>query len=134
MFDMTDISMNYPEERRKISDGTYPLRIVPGRQRKHIPGTKEFEDKQDVMQRKSPGSKPAVLETDANAFVKKYKGTGEIRMTNGSDYPREIIDADFVVGKTWVQTKQKYVNTKRIMILYSGDGVHIVPVSDYKKG
>jgi len=30
------------DERRKIKNGTYPIRIIYGKQRKHMPGTYEF--------------------------------------------------------------------------------------------
>ena len=126
------ISQNYPDERRKILDGTYPTKIVLGRQRKHIAGTIEFSQNQIKMQKE--GSEPAILEADAEELVKKYKGTGKIRILNGSLYPYETIDTNSVVGKTWVKSLQKYVKTKRIRIVYSSNGVHVIPVSDYGKG
>jgi len=36
-------------ERRKILDGTYPVRVVQGRQNKHIEGTREFEQNKEVV-------------------------------------------------------------------------------------
>ena len=120
------------EERKKIMDGTYPSRIIAGRQNKHIEGTREFEQKRKQSQKLSPGSEPAILNVDAQALVDKYKGTGLIKM-RGSVYPRETIDTDRVVGKTWVQSLGKYADTKRIEIFYSSTGTHVVPVSDFKK-
>jgi len=120
------------DERRKILDGTYPSRIIVGRQNKHIEGTREFEQKREQMQRLSPGSEPAILTAEAQLLVDKYKGTGRIRL-KGSEYPRERVDADDIIGKTWVQSAQRYVDTKRFEIFYSSTGTHIVPVSDYKK-
>jgi len=52
-------------------------------------------------------------------------------MTKGSPYPREIINVDFIVGKTWVKSKQKYVDSRQIKIVYSSDGVHIFPTNNY---
>jgi len=128
-----DLSTNYPDERRKIIDGIYPLIIAQGKQNKHIPGTKEFLDKEKQMQQEIPDGKPSILKVDAEELIKKYKGTGKIRMMPKAQYPREIIDADFIIGKTWVQSLQKYVNTKRFEIHYSSKGVHVVPVNDYVK-
>jgi hypothetical protein len=109
----------------------YSKRIVVGRQRKHIPGTKEFEQHRKAMQTRSPGSEPSILTVDANELVDMYAGKGEITMVGSSPYPQEIIDADKIVGKTWVKRLNKYVDTKRIRIVYSSIGVHVVPISDY---
>ena len=125
---MADIS----DERRKILDGTYPSRIIQGRQNKHIPGTAEFDQKREQMAKDSPGSKPSILEADAQTLVDKYKGRGTIK-TKGSIYPRETIDTENIIGKTWVQSLNKYVPTKRIEIFYSSTGTHVVPVSDYTR-
>jgi hypothetical protein len=119
------------DARDKILDGTYPDKVISGRQRKHIPGTMEFEQKRRVMQERSQGSEPSILIADAEELVKKYKGTGTIRIAGSSPYPQETIDTGMVVGKTWVKNLNKYVDTKRIRIVYSSIGVHIIPVSDY---
>ena len=120
------------EERRKILNGTYPSRIIVGRQNKHIEGTREFEQNREKMQKLSPDSEPAIIEVDAQDLVDKYKGTGTLKL-KGSAYPRETIDTDKVIGKTWVQSLKKYVDTKRIEIYYYSTGTHVVPVSDYIK-
>ncbi|MDR2167349.1 MAG: hypothetical protein LBE35_05810 [Clostridiales bacterium] len=120
-------------ERRKILDGTYPSRIIRGRQNKHIAGTKEFAQNSEKMQRLNPGSKPSILEVDAQALVDKFRGTGVIEIKPGSLYPRETIDVGEVIGKTWVKSLGKYVDTRKVAIIYSSDGVHVFPVSDYRK-
>ena len=109
----------------------YSKRIVAGRQRKHILGTKEFEQHRKAMQARSPGSEPSILTADADELVKKYAGKGVVVSSDLSLYPREEIDIGEVVGKTWVNSLQKYVDTKRIKIVYSSIGVHVIPVSDY---
>jgi len=125
--------MDIADERRKILDGTYSSKVIQGRQNKHIQGTVEFEQKRGQMQKDSPGSEPAILTADSEELIKKYKGTGKINIVKGSQYPEEIIDTSEIIGKTWVKSLQKYVDTKRIKILYSSTGVHIVPISDYRK-
>jgi hypothetical protein len=117
-------------ERRKILDGTYPTKVIAGRQRKHIEGTREFEQKRAQMQKDSPGSEPAILTADAQALVDQYKGTGSIRITRGSNYPQETVIASAIIGKTWVNSLQKYVDTRGFRIIYSSKGVHIFPVND----
>jgi hypothetical protein len=71
------------------------------------------------------------LTVNADELVQKYAGKGVINMVGSSPYPQEIIDTDNIVGKTWVKSLNKYVDTKRIRIVYSSIGVHIVPISDY---
>ena len=126
--------INIADEKRKILDGTYCSKIIVGRQNKHIEGTREFAQNRDKMKRLSPGSEPSILDADAHELIEKYKGTGMIDVPKGSEYPRETVDTDRIVGKTWVQSMRKYADTKRIKIFYSSAGVHIVPVSDHEKG
>jgi len=127
-------TFNAEAERRKILDGVYPSRIVRGRQNKHIEGTREFGQNCAKLNRLSPGSRPAILTADAQMLVDKYKGTGLIiEGSGGSAFPREEINAERIIGKTWVKSLQKYVDTRRFKIIYSSKGVHIVPVSEYKK-
>ena len=120
-------------ERKKILDGSYSSRVIRGKQRKHIEGTREFEQNRLKMQQISSGSEPSILNVDAQELVDNYKGKGTVKRHRGSLYPSEIIDADMIIGKTWVKSKRMYVETKRAMIVYSSDGVHVVPISDYKK-
>lgn len=46
------------------------------------------------------------------------------------DYPREDITADRIIGKTWVKSLQKYIDTSAFTICYSKTGVHIIPVNE----
>jgi len=121
------------DEKRKILDGTYPSRIIAGRQNKHIEGTREFEQSTEKMERDNPGSKPAIIDADAQLLMDKYKGTGQINIPKGSQYPIEIIDTGNIIGKTWVNSLNKYYDTKRIKIVYSSTGVHIIPINDYER-
>ena len=121
---------NITDVKRKILDGTYPSRIIQGRQNKHIAGTVEFKQNQEKMQK--IGSEPSILIVDAQSLVDKYKGTGTIYF-KGSSYPRELIDTGEIIGKSWVKVLNKYVETTKIEIFYSSTGVHIIPVNDYKR-
>ena len=71
---------------------------------------------------------------DAQTLVDAFAGQGHIRMAKGGLYPQETVDADFVVGKTWVKSLQKYADTKRFRIIYSSKGVHVIPVAIMKGG
>jgi len=119
---MVDIT----EERRKIRDGTYPSRIIQGRQNKHIQGTKQFEQNREKMQK--IGSAPAILQADAQSLVEKYKATGNIYFAKSSpEYPREDIDTKQVIGKTWDRKKGEYIDATIITIAYSKTGTHVFP-------
>ena len=119
--------INIADEKRKILDGTYPSRIIEGRQNKHIEGTREFEQKREQMQKLSPGSAPAILYADAQNLVGKYKGTGTIDCIKGSAYPRETVKAVIVLsGKHGLNHCKnmlrhlwlKYHILKQVFILY----------------
>ena len=125
--------MNIDDERRKILDGTYPSKIIQGRQNKHIEGTREFEQKRIQINKSSTGSEPSILTANAQELINKYKGAGEIYFSNDSPYPREIIYTNEIIGKSWVKSLGKYVDTTRFDIFYSSTGVHIVPKNDHRK-
>ena len=118
--------MNVADERRKILDGTYPSRVIQGRQNKHIEGTREFEQNQEKMRK--IGSEPAIINVDPQSLVNKHKGTGTIYFSKTSpDYPREDIDTGEIIGKAWDRKKEEYIDTSIITISYSKTGVHIYP-------
>jgi hypothetical protein len=121
------------EARSNILGGIYSSRVVLGRQRKHIEGTKEYNDNMARLEQLSPGSKPSKLNNniDAQVLADRYKGTGRVYFHPSSkEYPREDIVTDFIVGETWVKKLQEFVPTTAFTITYSKTGVHIVPVND----
>jgi len=122
---MIDINI----ERNKIIDGTYPSRVIVGRQNKHIEGTREFEQNREKMQK--IGSEPSILYADAQMLVDKYKETGTIYCKSFL-YPRELVETDGIIGKSWVKKLNKYIETSKFEIFYSSTGTHIVPVNDLK--
>jgi hypothetical protein len=127
---MSELSSDHPsneEARRKIVNGDYSTRINRGRQRKHIEGTKEFQQLAEKMDRQSPGSKPAILAVDAQSLIGEFAGNGEVYFKQGEQFPREKVSIGKVAGKTWVKSMGKYVDTDTITIVYSSDGVHVFP-------
>jgi len=65
-------------------------------------------------------------------LVEQYRGTGIVKVTE-SNYPVEEINVGTVIGQSWVRSKGKYVDTTWIKIIYSGQGVHVVPINGYKR-
>jgi hypothetical protein len=126
-------NVNQESERQKILNGTYPSRVVQGRQNKHIEGTREFEQNREQMNRLNPGSSPAILDVDAQTMVENHKGTGTGRIyfsPSSPSCPREDIVSESAIGRTWIQSQQRYVNTRAGTIIYSGKGTHVVPVNE----
>ena len=111
-------NIHIDEERKKILDGTYPSKVIDGRQRKHIEGTKEFDDKRLSMQRYNINAEPSLVSPsiDVQKLVDRYKCSGKVYFVKGSLFPREQIIADIIVGKTWVTTLKKYVPTRMFVI------------------
>jgi len=122
-------------ERKKILSGEYPSRIIQGKQRKHLPDTREFQQNRNKMQRLSPGSEPAIFASEINIelLVNSYKGTGNIKPRRGSQYPQEIVKADRIIGYTWLNGSRKYIETNTFVIVYSKSGVHAYPVNAHSK-
>ena len=118
-------------ERYKILTGVYPSGILQGRQDKHIKGTFEYKQEYKRLQAQTPPAEPNFLLSHIvpQELVDKYKGTGLIKITKGSEYPREIIKADRNIGKKWIPRLKKHIDTDVFTIIYSKNGVHIYPAN-----
>ena len=119
-------------ERQKILDGTYPSNIMQGKQNKHIEGTHEFNQAREKLQKETPSAEPNVLlpHIKPQELINEYKGTGKIEFhPSSTEYPREIIKARQNIGKFWIPSKEKYVDTDVFTITYSKNGTHIFPTN-----
>jgi len=115
--------------RDRIKDGTYNSKVVQGQQNKHLQGTFEFQQKRQSMKQIDTNNEPSILTANAQELVDRYKGTGNIDLPKGSDYPREYVKADKAIGKAWVKSLQKYVPTDKFVISYNKKGTHIYPIN-----
>ena len=113
------------EIRTQIQNGDIPSNLNRGNQNKHIPS--------------SPGYLPGRsfiygdLET-AQALVDRYKGTGDIRLTEAGEWThKEFITADTVIGVTIDPETGQLSQTRRFAIHYGKRGAHIVPRGEVKK-
>ena len=128
-FGLQFFAFNSKEERQKIRSGYYNLKVSPQKQARHIEGTMEYEryckalSKQGGKYRR----KPSILYGNpkrAQEILDKYAGTGII--TKGR---QEYIQLPEVAGLVWHSTKDIYVETKWVSILYSRkSGSHLYPV------
>jgi len=120
-------------EQEKILDGTYPSRLKPKEQAKHIYGSTAFQREVAInLLKKANGDDyfmPSYFNVDENLqdLVDTYKGTGVIKTGIGSIYPREEIKMNRIIGKAWDSDNEKYVDTDTFTIIYSSRGVHIFP-------
>lgn len=108
------------------------LTVKARKQADHILGSAEWRKRiaDDLKSGKTPTS---MLYSSVNIgnLLKKYSGKGEIFFRDKKQiYPIEFVDADSYVGKVWDSGLNRYVNTKRFVIRYSKDGVHLHPVKE----
>ena len=115
--------------KERIEKGELSKKISIGKQKKHIEGTKEFEDykKSRIEKGKTVQSVLKINEKEAQQLIEEIAGKGEPKITNGKELIKvEYFDADFIVGKYYKDNK--YYDTKRFAVHYGKNGAHIVPV------
>ena len=108
------------------------LTIKARKQSDHILGSDEWRKRlaEDLKNGKTPTSM-FYSSVDIGDLLKKYNGKGEIIFRDKKQiYLVEFVDADSYVGKVWDSGLNRYVNTKRFVIRYSKDGVHLHPVKE----
>lgn len=118
-------------ERDERVRGGMPNAVRQAAQRKHIKGSKEYEEKADSMRRSgSPYPAPSYLtvsEDEADDLVRRFAGKGRAGMRrDGSWNGREVCTADRIIGYI-VGRDGEEVPTRRFTIHYGKRGTHIVP-------
>ena len=126
-----------PEEiietiRAEIKAGKYNLKINQSKQNRHTEGTKEYQHYLNKLQREN--KKPNILYVDAQDFVNKYHGTGEIVIQSMRQPPKEKVTVDFIVGKVYNEDTGEYIDTNRAMVVYSKAGTHVYPIKPVIEG
>lgn len=105
------------------------LSIRAGAQRKHIKGTREYEQHVSVANRRGfqKPSRITISIDEAEELVRKHAGTGKMKTTrDGKWNGTEICAANKVVGFI-VRKDGTEVPTRLFKIHYSKNGTHIVP-------
>ena len=111
----------------RVADGQYSLDYKHQKYLQHCEGTPQYENATNG--RETPQSFLTISEPKAHAIVYRYCGKGTAKITKSGDVLGiEFITTDSVVGKYW--EKGAWHETKRVQIIYSKDGVHIVPVME----
>lgn len=110
------------------------LRI--GRQRVHIPGTKEYEDNVAKYARRGEygPSTLGITEQQAEALGRKYMGTGKVFIRrSGWDGTETITEHNGTVGKAINNLTGATASTTVFKIHYGRRGFHITPDYPSKK-
>ena len=118
--------------KQELSDGIINTNIKWQKQREHITGTKENERriKNDIENQKTPCS--MFYDTiSVKELLSQHVGTGMIKFTKGSVYPKEYIRLDVPIGIVYNVGKNMYQKTCKIVVVYSKKGIHAYPVKDW---
>lgn len=114
----------------KIESGEISQKIRPQVQARHIKGTARFAEYKSnrLKNGQTPQSILTVTMEEAQALVDRYVGTGRVTIKiakDGSFAIREYKTADQIVGKYYAD--DAFHDTKRMIIVYSKKGTHVVP-------
>ena len=105
--------------RKDIRSGKRPITILPGKQGKHIKGHNNYIQGRSYL---------TISADRAQDLVNKYAGTGLMRRDRKDRWThKEIITADQYIGVVVDPVTGAEIPTKKFVIHYSKDGVHIVP-------
>ncbi|MBQ7874910.1 MAG: hypothetical protein IJ306_07130 [Oscillospiraceae bacterium] len=99
-------------------------KILKGKQKKHIEGTKEYKDK--YKDGSNPQGVLTISISEAQELINKYAGTGDAGKSSEKGMWTEFVAADEIVGKYY--KNGKYYTTRRFSIHYGNKGAHIIPV------
>lgn len=124
--------------RRRIQSGEFPLEIYRGRQNKHIPGTREYEQKVRELSGKGQYG-PSRISVDDDAIielVQRYRGTGILLKSDKGEWRgiERITTHQDAVGVVVNNLTGDEADTTTFTIRYSKKGFHIVPDYPSRKG
>ena len=110
---------NMTNSEMKIPDLNYNLTIRRQVQNRHIEDTAEYQQYVEKLEEK--GLKPSKLNSDVDiqALIREFHGKGKYYPNPKDNSPREIVEVGKIVGQYWDMEKQKFVDTRKVMIVYS---------------
>lgn len=108
------------KSREFIKSDAQPKKILEGKQGKHILGHNNYTEGRSYL---------TISLDEAQEFINKYAGTGEIRLnSNGEWDEKEIIKVDKNIGVDVNNKTGEESITNRFKVHYSKKGTHIVPM------
>lgn len=112
----------------KIIEGEYSLKLKHQKYLQHVQGTKQYENA--VRGRRREQSFLTISEKEAQKIIYDYAGRGKMSINRSGDFTdnREYVSVEQIIGKFY--EKGEWHETNRLMIIYTKDGSHIVPVKN----
>ncbi|EML0772188.1 TPA: minor capsid protein [Staphylococcus argenteus] len=110
-----------------IESGKIKIEINPEKQNRHNKNHQLFKNskRQAIINNYLLPSYTTVSIQKLNELLSDKVGTGEILLLRGKFNQKEIIDFEFVIGKSFVEGK--YIDTTFGKVHYSRTGTHVVP-------
>lgn len=122
--------------RERLQDGKVGLSIQRKKQEEHTQGTKAFKNrlKQALashgQEKKITPQSFLYKDVDAQGLVDRYSGTGILDYSVGSGTVKEYVEIDKPAGRYYNIGRKRYVETKRVCIIYNNKGTHVFPVKE----
>ena len=110
----------------RIISGEYSMEYKHNKYIQHTKGTKLYD--QVTQARGKPQSYLTISESEAQALIYQYAGTGTCRLIDGDVTHNEFVSVGRIIGYYFDSTGQAR-ETDRIQIIYSKKGAHLVPVA-----
>lgn len=108
--------------RKNIRSGNISTNIHSGKQGKHIKGHNNYIPGRSYL---------TISETEVQELVRKYAGSGWIRRDHADRWVhKEIVTADHIIGVVVNPDTGVEEETRKFVIHYAGNGVHIVPARE----
>ena len=113
----------------KIKNGEYSTKLSFPQYKKHVEGTKEFDDYLTSRLKKgnSPQGRLTISAEEAQEIIESYSGKGIIKVgRKGTVMNIEHITCDKEIGM-YCQ-KGEWIKTNKASIYYGKKGAHLVPI------
>lgn len=122
--------------RERIRSGEVNLAVQRKKQEEHTQGTKAWRNRFKQAYATLGSEKPITPQSflykdvDVESLVKSHAGKGTMDYVLGSGTVKEYVAIEKPVGKYYNKGKEKYIETRRICILYNNKGVHVFAVKE----
>lgn len=122
--------------KERLQNGQVELAVHRKKQEEHTQGTKALRNRLKQALATAGTDRPVTPQSylyqhmDAQELVNENAGKGILQYSLGSATVKEYISLDKAVGRYYNLGKKRYVETKRICIIYNNKGTHVFPVKE----
>lgn len=126
---------NVEQARDYIRSDKQNKKIFEGQQRKHIEGTKEYNDYVAKLskQGKYGPSKLTISLDEAQKLIDMFHGTGTIKLNSRGQIIKEIVTISRIIGLVVNDLTGAELETSTFIIKYSKKGTHMIPTYPQKE-